>query len=321
MDWRNWLFGSSTKDSKSTPQPPKGPAAGSFRTERERQANDQAAAAVAKYAPHLAHADRAPKMSVPSDKEKAATAARSAARPDTSERAVRQTALRDRQLRRELTTDEWGQLSTDQQAAVRFNTDLLAARDADEADGLGGERRNTKGLVSQLGVGSELEERIAKQLGLGVGPAVRYDDLFSAQGAKQTPSTTPSMYGGPAAGVVAQPTTERQRLVNSLSATLGGYLQASDAKRQEVALAEGLAKKDTYNFDNPQAKADFEASFDFLLDKVALGTVRWSDAQKDLASAGYNPDDFKNYARDRIQLLPVSIDRTSLQELDSWFSS
>jgi len=223
-------------------------------------------------------------------------------------------------LRRELTDDEWNRLSSLQRQQVLLNNDLVRAYDADVANDPVN-RGNTKGVISQLGLRPELESRIVDKLGVGIGPAVRYSDLFNPDGTAITPVTTPARYGGPTPSTVARPTSARQNLINSIAANLEGYLAQSAGAQVERQLAEAEAAKDSFTFQNPQAKADYEFSFDFLLDKNSLSQMTWAQARQNLAAAGYDPEDFKRYVRDRIQLYPVDASRSSQQDIDAWFGT
>lgn len=196
-------------------------------------------------------------------------------------------------LRRELSQEEFDALNRQQQDAVRFNTALLQAYDADMADSPVG-RRNTAALISQLDIGRERENEIMDKLGLGVGPVLRAGDLGA------TPTLTSSN------------DEARRRLVQSIASEIATWVERSRNNTQP-------ASPDAYRFADPQAKLDYEEAFNFLLDPNLRSTMTWAQAAARLQSFGYDPDDFKSYVLDRVQLMPMTDGGASVDEIKSWF--
>lgn len=238
--------------------------------------------------------------------------------------------MRDRQQRfnqanrRELSDDEFARLSGTQQKQVRLNSDLMRAFDLDVQESPV-DRRNIKGVISQLGLAPELEERATKNLSVGTGPAVTYAELMGkpvgsgvrAPGATQEQSVFDRVArvesGAPGAR------GERAQLVSAIAQKLDGYLAQADAAQAGARVQEANAQKDTFTFGNEQAKLDFEYSFDYLLNPQSLAEMPWAEAKLALQQGGYDPEDFKTYARDRIQMYPTAAGLTSLRDLESWF--
>lgn len=239
------------------------------------------------------------------------------AKPSTDPNAIKRAEGFIKGFRRELTQDEWDRLSAPQQQSVRFNSELIKAYDADQADG-SSDRRNTKSLISQLGLDARTQEEVTTGLS-GLGPAVRYDELFAKPASGVSTKDVPggNRFTAPSVAVVADPKDKRQVQVNQIAAHLQAFLTGQDKKNAEAELPGALGKP--YSFQSPQAKADYEVSFEFLRDRNALGTASWADAVRDLQTAGYDPEDFKAYALDRIQLLPNVEGQSTLADLTAWF--
>jgi hypothetical protein len=242
-------------------------------------------------------------------------------KPDTSERAQRWAAAFNKANRRELTQEEWDRLTEPQRQQVRFNGQLLQAFDADVAAN-SSERRETTGLISQLGLAPTLEKDITSGLGWGVGPAVTYDDLFKAQPARPQASNVGMDSITPEALPTAQvQADERKQKLDTISAKLGEYLAKTAPAEAQEALAPALARGSEYKFATPQAQGDYEVTFSSLLDRNLLSQAAWSNVAEGLRAAGYDPEDFKGYVLDRIRMLPNIEGQSSTQDLASWFGS
>jgi hypothetical protein len=245
--------------------------------------------------------------------------ARVESKPDTSERAQRWAQAFNRANRRELTPEEWAQLTDTQKQQVQFNAQLLQAFDADVSAG-SKERRNTDALVSQLGLAPTMEKELTGGLGWGVGPAVTFDDLFKPQPTRPQASNvgmdsiTPQAL--PTATVKAD---ERKQTLDTVSAKLSEYLARSAPAQAQAELAPALARGAEYKFATPQAQGDYEVTFESLLDRNLLGQAAWGNVAQGLAAAGYDPEDFKGYVLDRVRMLPNIEGQSSAQDLASWF--
>ena len=227
--------------------------------------------------------------------------------------------------RRELTPEEFGRLSAPQKQQVQLNNDLVRAYDVDATSG---NRDSTKAVFSQLGLRPELEEQLNKNLGVGTAGQVRFNDLFGAPvgsgvrapGAEaKEPSVLDRVAKMPEIAPGAR--GDRAQMIAAIAQGLERYLGPQNTQRTGAQLNEAQEASKGYSFQSEQAKADYESSFDFLLSKGSLQQMPWTEAALALQQAGYDPEDFRNYARDRIQLYPTGADRTSLQDLESWFGS
>jgi hypothetical protein len=212
----------------------------------------------------------------------------------------RSAAAWNQALRHELTPEEWARLTTQQQDQVRFNNQLLTAYDADMAEGSIG-RRNTEALISQLQLGPERADELNARLGLGVGPATRYSDLFGSGTGEEPRRPT-------------QTDSSRRELIASISGEISSYI-----RQLQNGGADATAAASQYQFDNEQARTDYEYSFDAMLNPANLSTTSWSTMQQNLTAAGYNPDDFKSYILDRVKLLPMTEGQSSAEDIQSWF--
>ena len=192
---------------------------------------------------------------------------------------------------RQLSDAEWNQLSPTQQSSVRFNDSLIGARAADTAAG-STERANTTALYSNLDLGIDVRNEITKKLGSGFGDAVRYGDLFDSTG---------------------QTLGEAAKLP-SISEKISAYV-SSMANPGQAAAADGSG----YTYASDTAKQDYEASFGYMLKPEVLSQIDWPTIAANMSADGYNPDDFKTYAIDRIKLLPMTEGQSSAEDIRSWF--
>ena len=227
--------------------------------------------------------------------------------------------------RRELTEDEWNRLSAPQKQQVQLNNDLVRAYDADVT---AGNRDATKAVFSQLGLAPDVEERLTKDMGVDVRGQVRFDDLFGApvgSGVRAPGASAPeqSIFDRVVRGPETAPGArgDRAAMIASIAQGLSRYFGPQNEQRTGALLGQAQEASKGYSFQSDQAKLDYEYSFDYLLNKNALAEMPWAEAKLALEQSGYNPEDFRNYARDRIQLYPTGADRTSLQDLESWFGS
>lgn len=210
---------------------------------------------------------------------------------------MRRAELWNKHMRRELTDAEFAGLSPEQQSQVRLNNKLLQASDADRAareESGSRENGNINGLLSQLGQ--------PKTKGIGV------------------PLTTSTAALG-LGGEVTPAVSARQKQVRSLADSLQKFLATTEEEDAQAQLAPALARKDEFNFADPQAKETFELAFDYFMNPElgpeSLGS--WENAQLDLKAQGYNPDEFREYARTRLQMLPKIKGQLDLPTLDAWF--
>lgn len=247
------------------------------------------------------------------------TPKRNVTHPDNSANRVRAAAIWNKEMRRQLTDEEWSGLSGEQQQSVRFNAKLLDAYDLDQTESPK-DRRNAKNLISQLGLSDDVETGMLKGMGNGVGLAVREKELFGA-----TPNSGVLAPGAPRSPLLAPQTatgatSDRQKQINQIAEKLGAFLTSTAPADSQASLATALARKDEYKFENPYAKETFELSFDQLLDpNYGLASIDWPTAAAGLAEVGLSPDEFKDYMRDRVQLLPNISGQLNLEALDSWF--
>lgn len=220
--------------------------------------------------------------------------------------------------RRELTEQEWQRLSGVQQKQVRLNTDLTRAYDADMVDSRD-DRSNTKAVLAQLGLDEQPREALEKNLRVGMGPVARYGDLFQPGGEPVRKADSPYQFGDTGAGTIPRATDARQRLVNSISTKLSTYVQNADGAKLAGDIERTDAVRDQYTFASEDAKLDFEEAFNSVSNVEMLGQMNWTEAAANLRKWGYNPEDFKAYALDRIELMPRVDGMASSQDLASWF--
>lgn len=230
--------------------------------------------------------------------------------PSEAEKAIAD--MWNRALRRELTQDEWSQLSEEQQNQVRFNSELLTAYDTDRTESPD-QRRNTRAIYSQLGLDEDTTATINERLGLGIGSgAVRYGDLFAPGGRLDTSR-------GSTAAVPSADDTRRREMIASISSGISDYISELQKTSPERAAVTSQQLAQQYRFDNPAAKADYEFLFEDMLFPSALQMNTWASTREGLAQLGYDPEDFKTYVLDRIKLLPMTEGRSSLSDIQSWF--
>lgn len=211
---------------------------------------------------------------------------------------------------RELTPEEWAQLSPAQQSAVLFNTQAMQAYEADLA---AGENVYDSRLALQeaLHGGPTIEQEFRDRIRLLSGkepgeatvsysdlPIVQYDELFDAEGHVRT--TDPNE-------IISIARTDRQRLVNSLAAQVEEYLAQTPAAVAEI------------RFDNPTAQADYEGTLQQMLDPAVLNSYNWDEAQMFLRQSGYDPEDFRSYVMSRIAMYTPAEGQTTREQLRSWF--
>lgn len=237
--------------------------------------------------------------------EQATKGARVEAKPDPNPQRQAAADQWNKAFRRQLTDQEWGTLTDTEKQQVKFNTDLVRAYDADMTSEHPEQRQETRNLLSTLGLDAGTEKKITSGLGRTLGPALHEADLFASGGAP----------------VDRAALTDRDKLVASIKAKLGNYATAktaSQTKADDAATSEALKN---ITFKSDQSKADYEASISYLMDPANISTERWSSVKKELESAGYNAEDFKNYAVNLVSLGQPGAGQTTADELKSWFAS
>lgn len=218
----------------------------------------------------------------------------SGSKPDDSPHRIAQAQAFISANRRQLSQQEFDALDPRAQQRARLNTKLFTAWDADRAEGSRSEMTN---LVSQLGL-SEKGEKAATR-GVGV-PFVSTE--------------------GDLAGTAKRPgDVQRQEKVSSLSSRLAAILEKTDTQEAKAAFPAAVERGGEYKFADEMAKTDFEASFDLLLEPEGIKSIDWATGAKYLADLGYDPEDFRQYALDRVQLLPNVPGRINKAALDAWF--
>ena len=224
---------------------------------------------------------------------------------------MRQQAMWNRALRRELTPAEWSQLNPEQQSQVRLNAEVLNAYDTDQTESPT-ERRNTSALYSQLGLTESAESDLNERLGLAVGAVSRYGDLFSPSGQATTER-------GSTAPTPSKDDTSRRELVASLQGKLDTYLGTLQESGTDVAAQNAAALPSRFNFDSQDARDEYEYSFAAMLDPLNLSSMPWATLTERLTSAGYKPEDFKAYILERIKTLPATAGQSSAADIQAWF--
>ena len=212
--------------------------------------------------------------------------------------ADRSTADTWQQHRRELTEEEWAQLTSDQQTQVLLNTELFKAYDTDAESSAGADNRLA--LLREMGLQDWTDTDLNRRLGLGSGIMTHYSDLFPADSANR-----PEREGIAGSSRAAA----REELIGSLSDNISSY----------IASLQNTSAANQYNFADETARTDYEFIFEDMLFPSALQINTWAQTRQGLSSAGYDPEDFKAYVLDRIKLLPMTEGRTSLADIQSWF--
>lgn len=209
-------------------------------------------------------------------------------------------AAHNRAMRQELSDEQFGALTADQQAQVRLNTALAETYDMDMARG-SGKRGSTDRLIRSLGLDAGLESKLLTGLGQGQGPVSTLDEIGLAT--RRSP--------------LLKSDTDRQKLVSALAGKLSTFIQAQDEAAGGQTLEQAWARKDEFKFDNDITKQNFEASFEFMLDPEGRSSLDWATAAAQMAEDGQDPEAFKAYAKSRLAMLPkAAIDTAAI---DSWF--